>query len=243
MRILCVIVLVMIAILVYGFFCGYTTINILHRPKHRQTRIACVGDSITYGMGIKNWPKNNYPAVLQRLLGETCCVNNYGYSNRTLMKTGDHPYSREKQFSQSLAFEPDAVIIMLGTNDAKEKNWRGREHFKEEYLDFLKSYTEACPRSTIFLCTPSTIFYNDGTMEGSQVGREIIPCQNLRNAAETVREIGAEHKLPVVDINAFTRGHRDWFQEGLHPNKEGAEKIAERICRDVMGWKDARDGV
>ena len=35
-------------------------------------RVACVGDSITYGSGIKFRSRDSYPAQLGRMLGEKC---------------------------------------------------------------------------------------------------------------------------------------------------------------------------
>ena len=41
-------------------------------------KVACVGDSVTYGHGISNWPKNNHPFILGSILGDEYTVNNYG---------------------------------------------------------------------------------------------------------------------------------------------------------------------
>ena len=43
-------------------------IHKLNKPKDGQIRVACVGDSLTYGYGIYNWTKDNYPAQLGRML-------------------------------------------------------------------------------------------------------------------------------------------------------------------------------
>ena len=50
------------------------------------TRVACVGDSITFGAGVKNRGKNCYPAVLGNLLGEGYEVRNFGVNGATLLK-------------------------------------------------------------------------------------------------------------------------------------------------------------
>ena len=59
---------------------GFSGMQPISEPKEGQIRVACVGDSITYGHGIINWAKDNYPSVLQDLLGDDYCVNNYGVS-------------------------------------------------------------------------------------------------------------------------------------------------------------------
>src|SRR5690606_38894849 len=51
-----------------------------------QIKVACVGDSITAGLGIADPGTQSYPAQLQALLGSGYTVQNYGDSGRTLMK-------------------------------------------------------------------------------------------------------------------------------------------------------------
>ena len=57
--------------------------------KDCQIKVACIGDSITYGHGIKNWPKNNYPAILQQLLGDGYHVQNFGVSGQEVQDNSD----------------------------------------------------------------------------------------------------------------------------------------------------------
>lgn len=55
-------------------------------------KVACVGNSITYGANIPNRNKNSYPAQLQAYLGSDYEVRNYGISGCTLLSKGDYPY-------------------------------------------------------------------------------------------------------------------------------------------------------
>ena len=55
-------------------------------------RVACVGNSITYGAYIENRDRDSYPAVLGQMLGKGYEVRNYGVSAHTLLSKGDHPY-------------------------------------------------------------------------------------------------------------------------------------------------------
>ena len=89
------------------------------------TRIACVGDSITWGTFVWNRKRNSYPAQLQAMLGERFIVRNFGVMGHTLQSAGDYPYRISKAFKSSSAFEPDVVLLMLGTNDSKPPNWKG----------------------------------------------------------------------------------------------------------------------
>lgn len=85
--------------------------------------MACIGNSITDGMGIDMSEVYGYPAVLQRLLGKNYNVKNFGVSARTLMNKGDLPYMKEQAWADAQAFLPNIVVIKLGTNDSKDYNW------------------------------------------------------------------------------------------------------------------------
>ena len=113
---------------------GLSGIRINPKYKDGQVKVALVGDSVTYGHSIKNWPKNNYPALLADMLGERYCVKSYGVSGSTVQPDGDQPYNITKAYTWSHDFECDILVLMLGSNDSKPENWKGAEIFKAEYL-------------------------------------------------------------------------------------------------------------
>lgn len=73
-------------------------IHPMNKHKEGQIKVACVGDSITYGS--YHLTKRNYPAVLSKMLGAGYCVNNFGFSGRTAMKDGDMPYVKDKNYKK-----------------------------------------------------------------------------------------------------------------------------------------------
>ena len=119
------------------YFNGFSGIHNHTDAKEGQIKIACVGDSITYGHGIANWPKNNYPAQLQEFLGDEYHVSNFGHSGRTLSPDGDQPYVESDQYQLSLDYDADIVVIMLGTNDSKPENWTNELDFISKYAEFI----------------------------------------------------------------------------------------------------------
>jgi len=50
-----------------------------------KIKVACVGDSITFGSGIADRDNASYPAQLQKLLGDGFEVKNFGVSGRTMI--------------------------------------------------------------------------------------------------------------------------------------------------------------
>src|SRR4051812_1868247 len=55
-------------------------------------RVACVGDSITFGYGIKDRDHNSYPAQLGVMLGNKWEVRNFGVNGVTALRKGTRPY-------------------------------------------------------------------------------------------------------------------------------------------------------
>src|SRR6187551_2094406 len=78
-------------------------------------KVACVGNSITYGATVAQRVQNNYPKQLDDLLGGAWDVRNYGVSGTTMLKNADNPYWDKRQFSTAKSFNPDYIIIELGT--------------------------------------------------------------------------------------------------------------------------------
>lgn len=75
-------------------------------PQSPPVRIACVGDSITYGAGLSDRAHDSYPADLGRWLGPGWDVRNYGVSGATSLKKGDLPYCNQEAHTEALAFKP-----------------------------------------------------------------------------------------------------------------------------------------
>lgn len=185
-----------------------------------DTRVAAVGDSITYGLMVNNRTENSYPSQLDDLLGEGYAVGNFGESNYSVQSSADFSYETTDSFQNSLDFNPDTVILMIGTNDTKTNNWEGEEQFKQEYVDLLEQYQELPSVSRIILGSPPRVFLNEDVPEGS------IDPKHIDNVRDVVEEIAKEEKVEYIDIYEMTYNYPEWFTDGLHPNAEGAEEIA-----------------
>lgn len=217
----------------YGDYAGFWGDSIEREVFSGQTKIACVGDSITYGMTIKDRRNHCYPEVLQQLLGDRYNVRNYGLNNRNAMESGAMPYTKEKRYRESLEFEPDIVLLMLGTNDSKDTTWRGKERWKKDYRKLLDSYLNLSSAPAIYLLTPAfpQKIREDGTFGMS--GTRMIP-DAIKEECYAIMELSEELGLPVIDINRYTKEHPEWFSsDGVHPNKEGASRIAHFIAREL----------
>ncbi len=102
-----------------------------------KTKVACVGDSITYGYTLPDREKNAYPTRLQELLEETAPgkyeVRNFGNSGRGVYLDSMRGHEKRgfrfmKEHAAALEWKPDIVICNLGINDCGEyiKEYTGK---------------------------------------------------------------------------------------------------------------------
>lgn len=182
-------------------------------------KIACVGDSITFGYGLSDPEVQSYPAILQGLLGSEHEVGNFGVSGATLLESGDRPYRDESRFQDSNSFAPDIVIVMLGTNDAKPINWSGSEQFTGDYQSLVEHYRGQ--GAVVYLATPPTVF-GAGAFEISPavVAGEVVP---------TVRDLAAVLEAPLIDAFDATQSSSSFFPDTVHPGAEGARLLADTV--------------
>lgn len=187
-------------------------------------RVACVGDSITYGAKIEDRFINSYPAQLQQMLGSRYLTGNFGASGHTLQKNGNFPYWNNPNFRKSTDFQPDIVLIMLGTNDTKPYNWTGTENFLTDYRALIAHYEALETAPEIMLMTPAFIF----TENFKPVNHYQMQSDIADAAAQAVRRLGEEEGLPVIDVHEYTKYHPEYFLlDGIHPDAAGAHAIAQ----------------
>ncbi len=183
-------------------------------------KVACVGDSITQGLG--NTP---YPSRLQDLLGEGYEVKNFGLWGTTGCENTGRPYVScdDSCYQSSLDYQPDTVLLMLGTNDGNEGSIaHAEEHYKEDMTKLIRSYQNLPSKPAIYLMT-SPYAYIPGN---APVNSRIVVMQ---------KELAKELDLPLVDIHAMTEDKETLFQDGLHPNDNGYYYLAMCIYQDVFG--------
>jgi acyl-CoA thioesterase I len=190
-------------------------------------RVACVGDSITFG----DWFRKSarYPVQLQALLGAGYSVRNFGAPGFTAQKAGDHPYWEHRYFGLGTAFDPNVVVLMLGSNDSKRDNWASMARFEADYLALIQHYQALPGKPRIILMTPPAMFLN---------GRKEMPFGMnpavVEEISEKVKEIGASLRLSVIDVHAITAPHGEYFtRDGIHPDGDGEGLISRAVYEAI----------
>ncbi len=190
-----------------------------------SVKIACVGNSITYGSGIKERDKDSYPAVLGKLLGNDFEVRNFGIGGRTCLNNADRPYMKEKIYQEALAFNPDIVLIKLGTNDTKPQNWKFSSEFEKDLTTLVMSFKKLDSKPEIYLCYPATAYSVQWGINDSIIVNGVIPY---------VDAVAKKCKTKVIDLHKVTSGMPENFPDNIHPNVTGAALMADAVYNNLL---------
>lgn len=188
-------------------------------------KVACVGDSITFGAGVASREKLSYPKQLGYLLGENYEVRNFGRNGATMLAKGNLPYIKQPEYRKSLDYQPDVVLMMLGTNDSKPQNWKHQSEFVQDAKALVKSYQSLDSKPRVILCKPVVVVKDRWGITDKVVSRKVAP---------RVEKVAFELGLEVVDLRPVLLNHQEWLPDGVHPNAFGAEVMARHLHRYLV---------
>ena len=191
-------------------------------------RIACIGDSLTWGFTLPDSRRQSYPALLQELLGTDYEVRNFGCNGASVRRDADLPYVETLVYGESRAWNPDIVLLMLGSNDATPWDWDVAA-FRFDYERLVTSYRELPTQPRVILIAPIRMFRVMGCTFGG------LSPETLEDGVRPViREVAGECGLPCIDlVDLFTDA---WYcYDGVHPNVEGTRLMAEAVSMKIQG--------
>jgi acyl-CoA thioesterase-1 len=201
-------------------------------------RVACVGDSITWGFGISNRAENSYPAQLAVMLGTNWEVHNFGINGTTLLHQGDRPYVKQRAYVRALAFKPDVVVIDFGANDSKHRgdgsldsdkaidNWQYKTNFVRDYEEMIAAFREANPQARIYICLPTPDYPGRWGINDKTIREEMIPM---------IRQAATESDVMVIDLYTALSGRKELFPDTVHPDAAGARLMAAAVSQALTG--------
>jgi acyl-CoA thioesterase I len=204
-----------ITLLIISFF-GFSCSN-------KIIKIACLGDSITEGAGVHWQSKDSYPVILDSILGKKYSVLNCGKSGATLLKSGDKPIWTYKEFYDVFAFDPDIILIKLGTNDSKTAIWN-EQKYREDYQSLIDTFRTIKKKPKIIICFPVPAFKDAWTISDSVIKNSIIPDLKI---------IARKNNLKTIDLYTELSNYKNYFPDGIHPNEKGNRLIAKAIAKSL----------
>lgn len=189
-----------------------------------KIRVACVGNSITYGSGIKNRDKDSYPAQLQQLLGDEYEVVNFGRGGRTGLTHGDRPYIKEPEYKAALEFMPHIVVIKFGTNDTKPQNWVYRHDFEGDIEAMAKSFENLPTNPEIYLCYPAVAYEVKWGIRNSVIEDEVIP---------KIKKVAKKNGWKTINLHKATAKMVEHFPDAIHPDPVAAGIMAKKVYKAI----------
>ena len=183
-------------------------------------RVACVGDSITYGDQLADRAAQAYPAVLERLSRGRYATGNFGVNGATaLNRIPFRSWTDAAASRDALAFAPDIVVVMLGINDLAFPDRFAQ--YPDALRDLLARFQALPAAPRLLLCTLTPIAPAERQAHANQLIRDAF------NPA--IRAVAAAAGAQLVDIHAAFPNRPDLLPDGLHPSPEGAELLARAI--------------
>lgn len=195
----------------------------------KRVKVACVGNSITYGIGVSDPDKESYPARLQQMLGEGYTVERFGKPGATLLNKGHRPFVQQKEFKDALAFAGDVVVIHLGVNDTDPRDWPNyRDFFIADYRALIDSFRVANPECRILIARLTPIAdrhprFESGTRDWHD---------EIQLAIETIAKYA---QVQLIDFHAPLYPYPFMLPDAVHPDKEGAAVLAKTVYEGITG--------
>lgn len=218
-------------------------------------KVACVGDSITYGDGNFNMgserTQDGYTTQLGNMLGSKYSVCNYGCFSTTMNRKGTNSYAKGGPnnegafgFNSVLYGLPDIITIMLGTNDAgtyPSQYFPSQDFFEGETTWLITQFLSISSNPTIYICSPPPMYnIEKNEKNNNTLNTVIIPA--IKNVVQQQKNKG--NKVNYIDINSvFPNPNLDpdctkivpyIMTDYIHPNKNGCTMIATKIFETFL---------
>ena len=188
--------------------------------KINKLKVICLGDSITYGHLLPDPSRQSYPARLRQLAQGRWQVLNLGVNGATVVDRGDSPMRSQNVYKRAIQSNPDIIVLMLGTNDIKNVNWRYLRDFERDYLRLLDRLKSQPSKPHVLLCSIPPVLqdYPNGLTATRQQKVNVL-----------VQKIAAASRVDYLDIYTGMADTPSFFVDGIHPNALGAQKIASLV--------------
>ena len=194
-----------------------------------KIKVACVGNSITYGTGVENREVNAYPVKLQQMLGDQYEVGNFGKPGATLLNKGHRPYVKQQEYKDALAFAGDIVVMHLGINDTDPRNWPNyRDEFIGDYRSLMNDFRKVNPNVRFLIARMTPLSHRHPRFESGTRDWHA----EIQQAIET---IARAERVQLIDFHEPLYPYPYILKDAVHPDAEGAEILAKTVYEGITG--------
>ena len=199
-------------------------------------RVACLGDSITFGSAMGEGVDRRlaaWPAQLGAMLGDGHEVRNFGVGGTTLLRAADAPYVGTDAWREALAWAPDLAVVLLGTNDScagpARDNWQHAADLAEDAAALAEELLEAGVRR-VLLCGPTAMQVDHPGLSEARIADLTARAPHLDEVRAALVEVAASRPaVEALDLGRVLRPGQT--TDGVHPTPFGAEAIALVLVR------------
>jgi len=200
-------------------------------------KVACIGDSITYGSKVAAREKNHYPAQLGYLLGDGFEVRNFGVGGSTLLGSADKPYTGTTSWKEVLAWQPDTVIVILGTNDTcqndQRTNWEHAEDLEDDARVMVRALREDNQGTRILLCSPPPMFPDASGLAPERRADLAERAPRLEQIGRALQQVA--HGKKTIEYHDLARVFTaNETVDGVHTSPFGARALAQRLAGAIL---------
>ena len=207
----------------------FLTLSVVLYAQQHRIKVACIGNSITYGYGLPDRVTQSYPVQLQKMLGESYQVENFGKSGATLLNKGHRPYMQQDEYHRAIDFAGDIVVIHLGINDTDPRDWPDyRDFFVKDYIALIDSFRVANPEARIMIARLTPIAdrhprFLSGTRDWH--GEIQLAIENVARYAG----------VQLIDFHKPLYPYPFMLTDAVHPDPEGAFVLSQTVYSAITG--------
>jgi lysophospholipase L1-like esterase len=197
-------------------------------------RILCFGDSNTWGdppLKLGRYPVDvRWPGRLQKLLGDNYEVIEEGLCGRTTNLDDPKEFGRNGKTYLIPCLKThnplDMVILMLGSNDLKERYNRSPKEIADA-IDELVKIIKINSKAKIILMSPPHVKENFVAKLSGLKGAE----EKSKDLGKLFMDVTNSHKIKFLDVAKIVEPSK---KDGVHLEPDAHKKIAEELAKIVI---------
>ncbi len=196
--------------------------------------IVCYGDSNTWGRVPKagRYPRSvRWTGILQKLLGNSYEVVSEGVGGRTLVALDpENPWRSGITHLKSILrnnLPIDLMLIMLGTNDVKDKfNLEAEDIAKhlQQTIDLIR--TEDI-KNILIICPPDFVIPESGIPDPRFTGG----ADKMKKLQKLYKEVADKNGCDFIDAGQYITSSTI---DGFHLEPEAHKKLAEVLRDEIL---------